>query len=403
MTPPAAQPGYRTPYAGLKVLDVSQGIAGPYCAMLLAQYGADVIKVEPPAGDWARGLGKRVGDHTALDLTANRGKRSIALDLKHADGRDLLARLATRCDVLIEKFRPGVMDRLGAGYAQVRASNPRVLYLSVSGFGQRGPGRDRPGSDTVLQAFSGMMSVNRDGAGTPRSTGFLTVDYVTGLYAFQALAAALAARPHEAEGRHLDVSLMQSAGSFLAAKLIEERLEGGPAARLNAPAGSYRSADGWIGITLTKEAHFPLICASIGRARLATDPRYADFALRSRHMESLGPQIQEALLAKSTAEWLAVFRAADVLASTIHDMASWPDDPQVRAMDVVVEEAIVGLPPVPWVRIPGASDPAPGEARGRWPDIGADGEAVLRDDLGIDEAEIARLREAGVLSPRAAA
>jgi len=394
----AFPPSYSRPYAGLRVLDLSQGIAGPYCALLLAQYGADVVKAEPAAGDWGRTLGRRAGGHTAMDLSANRGKRSIALDLKNADGRALLARLAARCDVVIENFRPGVVDRLGVGYDAVRKDNPKVLYVSVSAFGQRGPARELPGSDTVAQAFSGMMMANRDAAGTPRSTGFLTADYVTALYAFQALAAALAARPHESEGRHLDVSLMQASASFLAMKIIEERLEGGPAPKLNAPAGSYRTKDGWIAVTLTKESHFGALCTAIARPGLAAEPRFADFALRSKNLADLVPLVQDALLAKTTQEWLAVFHAADVLASAIHGFTSWLDDPQVRAMEVVAEESGPGLPTIPWVKIPGAIHPGPDDPRARWPDVGGDAEEILRDVLALDESEIARLRKSGALT-----
>ena len=395
----AATPDYAHPYAGLRVLDLSQGIAGPYCGMLLAQYGADVTKVEPFTGDWGRVLGKRVGSHSAIDLTANRGKRSIALDLKLAAGRGLLSRMAACCDVLIENFRPGVMERLGAGYAAVQSANPKVLYLSISGFGQTGPARDLPASDTVAQAFSGMMMANRDAAGTPRPTGFLSADYTTALYAFQALAAALAARPFEACGRHIDVSLMHATGAFMAMKLIEARLEGGPPPKLNAPAGSYRSADGWIAITLTKESHFPAICNALGLPALASDPRFTDFARRSANLAALLPLLQEALLARSTAEWLAIFHAADVLASQIHDFASWPLDPQVRATGIVAEAAPQGHDPVPWVRVPGALHPTAGDARLRWPDVGEHSDAILRDMLGMDHAEIARLRADGVLEP----
>ena len=395
----AANPDYARPYAGLKVLDLSQGIAGPYCGMLLAQYGADVTKVEPFSGDWGRGLGKRLGSHSALDLTANRGKRSIALDLKLPAGRALLARMAGCCDVLIENFRPGVMDRLGAGYAAVRSANPRVLYLSISGFGQIGPARDLPASDTVAQAFSGMMMANRDAAGTPRPTGFLAADYSTALYAFQALAAALAARPFEACGRHIDVSLMHATGAFMAMKLIEARLEGGPPPKLNAPAGSYRTSDGWIAITLTKEAHFPAICNALGLPALASDARFTDFALRSVNLATLLPLLQEPLAARSTAQWLAIFHAADVLASRIHDFDSWPLDPQVRASGIVEEAAPDGVQQVPWVRVPGALHPAADDARLNWPDVGEHSAAILRDMLGMDEAQIAQLRAAGVLEP----
>jgi crotonobetainyl-CoA:carnitine CoA-transferase CaiB-like acyl-CoA transferase len=158
---------YDAPFAGLKVVDLSQGIAGPYAAMLLAQYGADVIKVEPPEGDWARGLGKRYGDMTAFAIAANLGKRSIVLDLKTVEDRQILRRLVATADVFMESFRPGVAARLGFGYPDVESINPRMIYLSVSGFGQTGPDAERPAVDTVFQAFTGLMSVNRGLDGIP--------------------------------------------------------------------------------------------------------------------------------------------------------------------------------------------------------------------------------------------
>lgn len=394
----AARPSYDRPYAGLLVLDLSQGIAGPYCGMLLAQYGADVLKVEPAAGDWGRTLGKRVGSHSPIDLTANRGKRAIVLDLKHARGRELLARLAARSDVLIENFRPGVTERLGVGYEAARKANPKLLYVSVSAFGQRGPARTLPGSDTLAQAFSGMMTVNKDAEGTPRTTGFLTADYATALYAFQALAAALAARPYEREGRHLDVSLMQASGAFLAMKIIDEHVEGGPPPMLNAPAGSYRTKDGWIAITLTKEAHFPAICTTVGLPALAADPRFVDFPRRARNLAELLPLLRQALLQKSTQDWLTAFQAADVIAAVIHDFSGWRADPQVKAMDLVEEATVAGVAGVPWVRIPGVLTQAPEDPRRHWPDIGEHSASILRDVLGLDDEEIQALRTSGVLN-----
>lgn len=394
----SAQPTYDRPYAGLRVLDLSQGIAGPYAGMLLAQYGADVVKVEPASGDWGRNLGKRVGSHSPIDLTANRGKRSVVLDLKHPRGRELLSRMAARCDVLLENFRPGVCDRLGVGYDALRQSNPKVLYVSVSAFGQRGPARDLPGSDTVAQAFSGMMMLNRGADGAPRPTGFLTADYATALYVFQALAAALAARPYEKAGRHLDVSLMQAAGAFLAMKIIDEHVEGGPPPKLNAPAGSYQTKDGWIAVTLTKESHFPAICATIGRPDLAADPRFADFALRSRNLAELLPPLREAIRARTSAEWIAAFQAADVIAAVIHDFPGWRADPQVQAMDVVEECSVGGTAGVPWIRIPGMLPLPPDDPRGRWPDVGEHSAEVLRELLGLGDDDIDALRKGGALA-----
>ena len=181
---------YAAPFAGLKVIDLSQGVAGPYCGMLLAQHGANVIKVEPVGeGDWARTIGKRYGGHTAYSIPSNLGKRSIALDLKADRGKQVLWRLLSGADVLIEGFRPGVLDRLGFGYDAVSRREPRVLYLSVSGFGQTGPLSDRPAMDPVLQAFTGLMLDNKGEDGIPHRVPFVLIDMSTGLYAFQALSA----------------------------------------------------------------------------------------------------------------------------------------------------------------------------------------------------------------------
>ncbi len=183
---------YAAPYAGLKVIDLSQGVAGPYCAMLLAQYGADVIKVEPAeTGDWSRTLGVIYGDHTAYSLPSNLGKRSIALDLKSADGREVLWRLIAGADVFLQGFRPGVIERMGFGYDAVAEREPRILYLSISGFGQTGPLAERPAMDPVLQAFTGLIMENKGEDGFPHGVPIVAIDSTSGLYAFTALAAAL--------------------------------------------------------------------------------------------------------------------------------------------------------------------------------------------------------------------
>jgi crotonobetainyl-CoA:carnitine CoA-transferase CaiB-like acyl-CoA transferase len=219
---------YAAPCAGLKVIDVSQGVAGPYCAMMLAQYGANVIKVEPTdTGDWARGLGTKYGDHTAYSIPSNIGKRSIALDLKQPTGRDVLWRLIQGADIFVQGFRPGVIDRLGFGYDAVAEREPRILYLSVSGFGQKGPLAERPAMDPVLQAYTGMMSENRGQDGIPHRIPFISIDMSTAIYSFGALTAALLARQHEARGRHIDASLMQAAAGLQVVRLMSSFLEGG--------------------------------------------------------------------------------------------------------------------------------------------------------------------------------
>ena len=187
-------PTHEAPYRGLRVLDFGQGVASPYCGMLLGVYGADVIKVEPPEGDWSRFLGTTYGSHTTLSAVYNRGKRSLCLDMKHKDGVAIAKRLAKQSDVLIEGFRPGVAARLGLGYEELSRDNPGLIYLSISGFGQTGPYSKRPGSDSVAQAFSGLVSINAGTDGVPHRVGTTISDVVTGVYAFQAIATTLFAR-----------------------------------------------------------------------------------------------------------------------------------------------------------------------------------------------------------------
>ena len=243
-------------YSGLHVLDLGQGVAAPYCAMLLAMHGAEVVKLEPVAGDWSRGLGTQYGDHTAMSAHYNRGKRSLALDLRSPAAREIALALADRADIVIEGFRPGVADRLGLGYDVLAARNQRLLYLSVSGFGQDGPYAQLPCTDSVAQAFSGLMSVNLGNDGAPHRVGAIIVDTLTGLYAAQAVGVALYARERSGRGRRIEVSLTQCAAAILGHKLAEHLLEGGAPRALNVPTGAYRTSDGWIMIALVKEEQF---------------------------------------------------------------------------------------------------------------------------------------------------
>ena len=390
---------YERPYDGLKVLDVSQGVAGPYCGMLMALYGAEVIKVEPREGDWARKLGTEYGGHSVLDICANRGKRSISLDLKHADGRALAQRLAGEADVLIEGFRPGVADRLGLGYTQVKEHNPRILYLSVSGYGQQGPFREEPSTDTVMQAFSGFISVNRGNDGAPHRVGFLLVDMMTGLYAYQALATALHARHGAAEGRQIDVSLMQSAAAIQAAKISEYALAGGAPRVLNAPAGTYRTSDGWIAITLVTEVHWVGICKGLDLSQLLDDPRFSDFEKRAEHLQPLLGILNDRLPAHTTSEWCARLTEAGALCSAIHDYGDWLSHAQVQAIDAAPLIAQPGVGAIPTPVIPGMMALAADDQRQIAPAVGEHGPEILRE-RGYDDQAIEQLIASAALFVR---
>jgi crotonobetainyl-CoA:carnitine CoA-transferase CaiB-like acyl-CoA transferase len=383
---------YRLPYQGLRVLDVSQGFAGPYVGGLLSLYGASVIKVEPPEGDWIRGIGQAHGGNTALGVVANRGKRSIAINLKAEAGRDLVHRLARDADVFIESFRPGVAARLGIAYPDIRALNPRVLYLSISGYGQQGPGAGRSAVDTVIQANSGFMSLNRGMDGVPHRANVLIADTSTGVYAFQAVAAALFARERETEGRYLDISLMQGTAAFMAPKIVEYHAEKGNPRVLNAPAGSYRTKDGWIAITLVKEHHFERLCRAMERDDILADPRFKTFETRGRHSEALRALVAEIMPRRTTADWLGRCAEFEVLASAIADFGDWLADPQVAETHAapLVDQPGMGSVPIP--AIPG-TDP---EGAPVAPAVGEHGRAILAE-LGLDEAAVAALVRDGAV------
>jgi crotonobetainyl-CoA:carnitine CoA-transferase CaiB-like acyl-CoA transferase len=344
---------YEAPYRGVNVLDLSQGIAGPYATMLLAQYGGNVVKVEPPDGDWARTLGTRYGDQTAFSIGANLGKRSIALDLKRDGDRAIVHRLAARADVVVESFRPGVAARLGVGYADLSALSPRLVYLSVSGFGQSGPESQRPAMDPILQAFSGLIATNRGLDGLPHRVAPIVVDMATALYAFQALAAALYARRDEPRGRYLEASLMQSAAGLQVVHMMAHYLEGGRMRPGLTPGGSYATADGWMYIVIHRDADFGKLCDALELVDAKADPRFVTNALRYQHLTAL-TEILNVAFARCTTEQLAKrLKDAGVMHSPVNDYLEFLRQPQLEVTGAIawLEQPGVGRVPVP--NVPG--------------------------------------------------
>jgi formyl-CoA transferase len=355
------------PYEGLFVLDASQGIAGPYCATLLAACGAEVVKVEPPAGDWSRGLTTRAGGHSVMHTTFNRGKRSVMLDLQTEDGRAAFAKLAARADVMLEAFRPGVAKRLGI---TPEAGKPDVVFLSISGFGQSGPYAERPCTDGVAQAFAGLVALNEGGDGVPHRTGpIMTVDVVTGLSAFAAVQAALAGQSRDrAAGappapRVLDVSLMQSAAAFLALNVAEHGLLGRVPPAPNVPAGTYRArCGGWLMVSLVREAEFVQMCRVLELADLSQEPRFATYPDRARHREALLPILREAFLRRDRDDWVARFHAERMLCDRVNTPLDWLAEPHVQAVGAAVPLEQPPLGTLPYPALPGIgpwSVPAP--------------------------------------------
>lgn len=395
MTDQNAGPTHEAPYRGLRVLDFGQGIASPYCGALLAANGADVIKVEPPEGDWSRRLGTTYGRHTAISAVFNRGKRSLCLDLKDPKGLEIAKQLALQSDVFIEGFRPGVAARLGLGYEALSRDNPGLIYLSVSGFGQAGPYSSRPCTDSVAQAFGGLVSVNPGSDGLPHRVGTPISDVATGAYAFQAVSTALYARATVGKGRWIDINLAQSTAALLGHKFAEYMLEGGAPRALNVPAGSYKTRNGWLMVTLVTEPHYQRLCAVLGRNDLATDPTFSDFAKRSDAADVLIAEVRKAFLAKTTDVWLAELHAADIIADRILDPGAWLENAHVGATHGAVRMETPGVGIVYAARTPGAAG-LQEDTLSPSPDVGQHSREVLRDN-GYDEVTIDALCKAGAV------
>ena len=370
---------YEAPYEGLRVVDLSQGIAGPYAAMLFAQHGADVIKVEPPEGDWARALGVRHGDQTAFSIASNLGKRAIAVDLKTAEGREIVHRLAARADVFLEGFRPGVAARLAVGWDDISRINPGVLYASISGFGQAGPERQRPAMDPILQAFSGLIATNRGPDGVPHRVIPIVIDMSTALYTFQALAPALYARRDERRGRYIDASLLQSAAALQAVHVMAHHLEGGRMRPGITPAGSFAAADGWMYVITLHEADFRALCVALEVSEVADDPRFATSDLRYQHTAALTARLAEAFARQPTDVLSERFKRAGLMHARVNDYLELLRDPHVEATGIVtwIDHPGVGRVPIP--RAPGLRAPEPGSTRAIAPSLDQHRKEILAE------------------------
>ena len=359
------------PLAGKLVLDLTQGIAGPYCARLLAEHGARVIKLEPPGGDWVRQIGGGPGETSVNYLYYNFGKESVELDIKTPEGLAAAQAIATKADVVMESARPGVTARRGMGFEDVKALNPSVIYLSVSGFGQEGPQAPDPMTDTIGQAYSGMMSVNCGMDGIPHKMHTTIIDAITGLYSFQTVSMALMTT---GPARHLDVSLAQAAAAIMGPKVMEFAHFGYSPASPNPPAGSYPTKDGWIAITLVRESQFVSMAAALGRPDLSSNPKFNSFPNRLENLPELVEIMQAITATKTTDEWVAIFGEAGVLANRINDFGQWLQEPQTIGSHGAPETEVLAGVMAPVPRTPGR---APFESP--CPPAGADTARVLKE------------------------
>lgn len=382
-------------YAGVKVLDLSQGIAGPYCAEILLQNGAEVTKVESPSGDWGRTIGLAPEAMSAIAIANNLGKRSICIDGGSEQGRALMRRLAAGADVVIESFRPGVMQRLGMAYEDLAQENPRLIYVSVTGFGADGPYADRPGSDSTLQALSGLMVANRDANGTPRKVGILLVDVVTGIYAAQAAGAALYRRATTGAGAHVQVSLLDSVAAVQGNSIVDAALgDGGPARPLSVPAGTFATTDGYINVTSLHDKMFAGLCRAIGQQAWLQDPGFATAEARFDRAGEINAALERIFRGNTTAHWLTVLRSNSVVCGPVCGYAEFLADAQVQHERIFQEIAHAGLKTVPVPKVPGvprsiALKPAP---------KAGEHSADILADIGMSSTQIEALFASGVVA-----
>jgi crotonobetainyl-CoA:carnitine CoA-transferase CaiB-like acyl-CoA transferase len=395
--------------AGTRVLDLTNVLAGPFCCYQLAQLGAEVIKVEAPgSGDLARQLGadpelNRRGMGASF-LAQNAGKRSITLNLKSAKGRAAFGRLVATADVVVENFRPDVMERLGLGYAALKALKHNLVYCAISGFGQDGPLRLNPAYDQIIQGLCGVMSVTGDAQSAPLRVGYPVADTMGGITAAFAIAAALFRRERTGEGEYIDVSMLEASvvamgwavSNWLIAGVKPEPM--GNENTTASPSGTFRTGEGLLNIAANKQQQFELLCRLIGREELASDPRFSAREDRKRRRFELNAEIEQALAAKSAPEWSALLNENGVPAGEVLDVPAVLQHPQVVERKLV--KTFDGVPdvdrPVRVVRCGfrlASGDPQPRTAP---PALGADTDALLAE-LGFSQQEVAELAREGAI------
>ncbi|TDR88922.1 CaiB/BaiF CoA transferase family protein [Enterovirga rhinocerotis] len=370
--------------SGLVVLDLSCHLSGPYCGMLLADHGADVIKIERPGGgDEARGMPPFVGGESAPFMLWNRNKRSVALDLKSEDGKAAFRALARTADIVVENFRPGTMARLGFGYEELAAINPRLIYGAISGFGQTGPYRDRGGFDLVTQGMSGLMSVCGPADGPPHRLPIAISDVAAGMHLCVGILSALEARHRTGKGQFVEVSLLESAlsyGVYEAAHVFatgEKPPRIGQAHRGSSPYQVFETADGWITVGAAQQSFWMSLCAILDAPELAEDPRFRENSDRVANNAELVEVLSAHLRKQGSAHWLAALDAAGIPAGPVLDFDEALSDPQVLAREMVVETTHPKAGPMRTFGVPAKLSMTPGGVARPAPALGEHTDEVL--------------------------
>jgi CoA:oxalate CoA-transferase len=389
--------------AGVRVLDLTRVLAGPFCTALLGDLGAEVIKVEAPGGDDYRHVPPFEEETGGLFLLLNRGKKSIALDIRSEAGRQIVHRLASSCDVVVENFRPGVMEQMGLGYAELSQANTRLIYVSISGFGQTGPMGNVPAYDLVIQAMTGFMDVSGEPDGPPMMTGESVADLATGLFASWSVLAALLSRGRDGKGQFIDVAMYDCLFNFLPAALTQHLYGNAPPRRvgnrhqLGAPFGVFAAADGHFTIAVLNPKQFAKLANAMGRPELAEDPRFSDNSVRNDNHAPLKACIEAWSGSLNVSEVVAALQRHGVPCSPILSVAEAAGSAQARERSLLRPTSTahgrsisVMTQPVKFSGMPASSKLAP-------PVLGADGPAILADLLDMAPDEIAGLASHGIL------
>ena len=370
---------------GLRVIDLTQVMAGPFCTMLLADLGADVIKIEPPQGDSTRTMPGAVGTDSPSFNAVNRGKRSVVLNLKTRDGVDAVRTLARSADIFVENYRPGVMESLGLDYTSLSASNPRLIYASISGYGQTGPQRGKGGFDLVAQGVSGIMSVTGEPGGAPVKSGIPLTDLGAGLFATVGILAALEHRHKTGRGQQIDTSLLDAgvglsvweSTQYFSGRGIPERL--GSAHRMSAPYQAFRCADGYITIGGANDRTFHRICEVLGHPEWREMPEFLTDGMRIKNRADLAARIEAITATKPRAHWLELFDANNIPCGPINDYSQVFQDPQVLARELVVDVEHPTLGAIRALGSPIKLSATPPDVRRRAPLLGEHTEEVMTE------------------------
>lgn len=392
------------PLTGVTVLDLTRVLSGPYCTMVLADLGARVIKIEHPGkGDDTRHWGPPfLGAESAYFLSINRNKESVTVDFKHPDGKAVLERLLDRADVFVENFKPGTLDRAGFSWDAVHARWPRVVYASISGYGQTGPRRNEPGYDAVIQAEGGLMSVTGDANGPAYRLGVAISDIVAGLFTAQGITAALIARGQTGRGQRVDIGMLDTTAALLTYQAGNYFASGHAPGRLGnrhptiAPYETFLTADGELVVAVGNEAIWRRFCPAIGRPELVDDARFLTNKDRVAHYPELRAVLEVVMATRTRAEWTALLQAASVPCGSVRDVAEVLSDPHLHARDMIgtLEHPTVG--PARVINTPIKLSDTPGSLRTAPPTLGQHTEGVLAE-LGYDREMVTSLKASGAI------